>query len=121
VAAPGPAARAYAVIVADPRSRTPLTGMIPAWSRGPRRGSAARPVAASSPVEVAVHRSVEASRTVSRMSEQRRQDPANTQMFRAFVEQNPQEPEKSSKNVLIGVAVAVAVVVIAAIVVILAM
>lgn len=44
------------------------------------------------------------------MSEQRRQDPANTQMFRAFVERGSQEPAKSSRNVVIAAVAAVVVV-----------
>ena len=43
------------------------------------------------------------------MPEERRQDPANTQMFRAFVERNPQEPEKKNRTSLIAVVIAVLV------------
>ena len=54
------------------------------------------------------------------MSEQRRQDPANTQMFRAFVERNPQEPEKKNRTVLIAVVIAVLIAAVALIAVVLA-
>ena len=56
---------------------------------------------------------------MSRMSEQRRQDPANTQMFRAFVERNEPEPIRSTRTVAIAV-VAVLIAVAAVVAVILA-
>jgi len=54
------------------------------------------------------------------MPEERRQDPANTQMFQAFVERNPQEPERKNRSVLIAVAIAALLAAIALIVVLLA-
>jgi hypothetical protein len=53
------------------------------------------------------------------MPEQRRQDPADTQMFRAFVERNEQEPGRPTRTVLIAVA-AVLIAVAAVVAVILA-
>ena len=54
------------------------------------------------------------------MPEERRQDPANTQMFRAFVERNEPEPARRNTALLVGVAVAVVIAAIVLIVVVLA-
>ena len=55
---------------------------------------------------------VEASRSLPRMPEEK-QDPANTQMFRAFVERGEQETDRNgSRTLYIALAAVVAVVIV---------
>jgi hypothetical protein len=62
-------------------------------------------------------RTVAASRTVSRMPEEK-QDPANTQMFRAFVERGEQETgRQGTRTAYLLVTAAVVIVVIALVVI----
>jgi hypothetical protein len=62
-------------------------------------------------------RRVAASRTVSRMPEEK-QDPANTQMFRAFVERGDQETgRRGMRTAYLLVAAAVVIVIVALVVI----
>jgi len=59
-----------------------------------------------------INRLVEASRSLPRMPEEK-QDPANTQMFRAFVERGEQEPARTGNRTYLLVGAAVVIVIVA--------